>query len=109
MPFNQALIASLFATGKTQLTTITTDVTTLQADLQLIEATRVQLAANGGNAAAEWLRIQLLQLSMGWQSYVLAPGGAARLTVFAPEPTSPRDLSLLGDRRPIGAYDPSLT
>jgi hypothetical protein len=108
MPFNQAQIAALFATAKTQLTTITTDVTTLQNDLAALEATRAALAANGGNAAAERLRIQIAQLSQGWQPYASAPGGPAQLTVFAPEPSSPRDLSRLGDRRPISAFDPSL-
>jgi hypothetical protein len=110
MPFNQAQIAALFATAKTQLTTITTDVTTLQNDLAALEATRAALAANGGNAAAEWLRIQIANLGQGYTPYVAAPGGAAQVgPVFAPEPSSPRDLSRLGDRRPVSAFDPSLT
>jgi len=106
--FNQAKIASLFATAKTQLATITTDVATLQADLLTMEGLRLQLEQYGGNAAAEWLRLQLNQLSQGFAQYVI-PGGPAVLVVSATEPGTSRDLSQLADQRPIGAFDPSLT
>src|SRR6266404_1855440 len=90
--FNQAKIASLFATAKTQLATITTDVATLQADLLTMENLRLQLEQYGGSAAAEWLRIQLNQLPQGYASYLI-PGGAAVLAVSATEPGTSRDLS----------------
>lgn len=105
---DQAQIASLFATAKTQLTTITNDVTTLQNDLRTMESLRLQLANAGGNAAALWLKIQLQQLTLGFQAYPNAPEGAARVVVFGTDSTAPRDLSQLGDRRPISALDPSL-
>jgi len=106
--FNQAKIASLFTTAKAQLTTITTDVTTLQADLLTMENLRLQLQQYGGNAAAEWLRIQLSQLPQGFYAYII-PGGTPILAVSAVEPGTSRDLSRLGDVRPVSAFDPSLT
>lgn len=105
--FNQANVTNLFASAKTQLATVSADVTTVKTDLATLEALRLQLIQNGGNAAAEWLRIQIVNLSKGFVPYVI-PGGTPALTITATEPGTARDLTQT-DQRPVSAFDPSLT
>jgi hypothetical protein len=100
---------ALWTTAKALLATITTDVTTLQNDLVTMESLRAQLAGGDGGEVADWLGQQLRQLAIGWAPYSASPGGPARITVFAPEPSSPRQLSVLGDQRPISTICPGLS
>jgi hypothetical protein len=110
---SEAQIQTLWTTAKAQLATITADAATLQADLQTMENLRSQLATAGGGDVAEWLRVQIQNLGLGYQPYAQGPGGvpaqpSARVTLFGSEPTLLRDLSQLGDRRPITVIHPGL-
>jgi hypothetical protein len=107
-PYNLPGILALWPTAKTQLATVATDIATAQADLLLIEATRAQFVSFGASHVSEWLRTQLVQLTVGWQPIVAIVGGPARIILFAPEPSLPRDLSVLGERRPMALVDPIL-
>ena len=111
---SELMVQTLWVTAKAQLATITADAATLQTDLQTMENLRAQLAAAGGGDVAEWLRIQIVNLGLGYRPLVQGPGGvpaqpSARISLFGPEPTLPRDLSQLGDQRPISAIHPGLS
>jgi hypothetical protein len=108
---SESQVQALWTTAKAQLATITADFTTLQNDLATMEALRVQLAAAGGSGVGvgQWLATQIRQLGAGWLKYVNSPEPPPIITVYAPNPGSPRDLSQLGDVRPITWVDQGLS
>lgn len=106
---NISQIQTLFASAKTQLATVTSDVTTLQNDLQSMETLIAEITAAGGASAALWLRTQLEQLTAGFQPYInAANGGPTILHVVAPDPNVARDTKQLHDARPVTATVPYL-
>ena len=102
-------IQTLWPTAKADLATVAATFATLQSQLVALEADCVQLAAAGGGDVVNWLHTQVRQLGAGWAPYANAPGGAAVINAVAPEPSSPRQLAVLGDQRPISAIHPGLT
>ena len=106
---SESQIQTLWPTAKADLATVAATVATLQGQLVTLEADCVQLAAAGGGDVVNWLHTQVRNLGAGYMAYVASPGGAAVVSVVAPEPSSPRQLALLGDQRPISVIHPGLT
>jgi hypothetical protein len=105
---SESQIDTLWITAKADLATVSATFATMQGQLQTLEADCVQLAAAGGGDVVQWIHTQVRQLSAGYALYP-TPGVAAVVPVFAPDPNSPRQLSILGDQRPISAIHPGLT
>jgi hypothetical protein len=116
MSFNEAQIVADHASLKTLETTIAANFATLQGNLVSHADLCADMAAAGGNAGAEWHRIQVRNLALGYKAKTTqnnSPGGnpvqpLPQLTLFANDSTAARDTTLL-DLRPVTAFDPSLT
>src|ERR1700730_3466947 len=111
MPWNQTQIAADHSSLKTLETTIAANVATLQGNLQSHADLCADMAANGGNAGAEWHRLQARNLGLGYRAKTTqnnTPGGnpmppLPQLTLFANDPTVARDTTGL-DLRPVSAF-----
>jgi hypothetical protein len=107
---NVAAFQALWTTAKSQLATLTTDYNALQTDHRNLESTIASMAAlsgdpnvTGGNDVIEWLRKQVKQLPVGYKAVGgLAPYLVAGMTIYANDPTQPRQIELV-DQRPISS------
>jgi len=102
MPQSVAAVQAAWTTAKSQLAQFKTDMATVQTDLTNLEASRDTLYQLGAADVADWLATQIRQAVLGNQPRVSAGGGQPPqvVAVFAPDPTHARDLTNV-DQRPI--------
>ena len=104
MAQNVAAVQAAWTTAKSQLSQFKTDIGTVQTDLTNLEASRDLLYQLGASDVADWLATQIRQVVLGNFQRISASGGAPPqvLALFAPDPTHTRDLTDT-DQRPITA------
>lgn len=105
---SESQISTQWTTLKADLATALAAIVTAQSALATVEADCVLMAGFGGGDVVNWAHTQIRQATAGFAPYPV-PGGAAVVSVFAADPNSPRQLSALGDQRPISTIHPGLS
>ena len=102
MPTNVAAVQAAWTTAKSQLAQFKTDIATVQTDLTNLEASRDTLYQLGAADVADWLANQIRQVVLGNFQRISAGGGTPPqvLALFAPDPTHARDTTDV-DQRPV--------
>lgn len=99
---NAPAIQTAWTTAKAQLATVQADLATLANDLAALEASCDTLYSLGAGDVVDWLRLKAVQTRVGFQPRPSVGGNIApqMLSVWAADPTKPRDLTSV-DQRPI--------
>jgi hypothetical protein len=100
---NRAAIQAAWTTAKAQLATVQADANTLANDLAALEASLDTLDSLNAGDVVEWLRTNAKQTRQGYMPRPSLSGRSAApqmLSVWAPDPKTPRDTSSV-DQRPV--------